>query len=116
MDSVNERSTWLTTVPFTNENKDAVVPTKASYRIDDVGSDQEIRTEKDLSALAEQIQIMWEPSDTSILDESHPYETRRLTVFWTYDTATSPPTEGEGHAEYLLNVVNLKGVTTPSPA
>ncbi len=115
MDRVNEHSTWFTTVSFTDENGDPVVPTSASYRVDDVGTGAQVRDDTDIPSPEAETEIMWAPSDTAILDESHPYETRRMTVSWTYPTALSPSEEGEGHAEYLLNVVNLRGVATPSP-
>lgn len=116
MDQVNERGTWVTTVAFTDEDGNAVVPASASYRIDDVGSDTEVRGDTAISALASSVEILWTAADTSILDETKPYETRRMTVTWTYATATSPSVTGNGSEEYLLNVTNLKGVTTPSPA
>lgn len=116
MDEVTERSTWITTVSFTDEDEDPVVPASASYRIDDVGSDTEIRDDTEISPLDSEVDIILTAADTSILDETRPYETRRVTVSWTYPTAASPSVTGTGTKEYLLNVVNLKGVTTPSPA
>jgi hypothetical protein len=116
IDEVNERSTWFTTVSFTDENGDPVVPATATYRIDDVGSGQQVRDTTDIDPLETESQIMWEPSDTEILDEANAYETRRMTVSWTYTTAASPSVDGVGNAEYLLNIINLRGVTAPSPA
>jgi len=109
-DAVNERGTHITTVAFTDEDDAPVTPGSASYRIDDVGSDTEVRADTDIESLDEEIEIVWETADTSILDETHPYETRRMTVTWIYDT------DKQNSAEYLLNIINLKGVTTPSPA
>ncbi len=116
MDCVNERSTWFTTVSFTDENGDPVVPESAQYRIDDCGTDEEVRGDTAIAPLGTSSSVMWGPADTSILDEARPYETRRLTVSWTYSTSASPSAQAEGHSEYLLNVINLKGVATPSPA
>lgn len=109
IDTVNERSTWITTVAFTDEDGEEVVPAAASYRIDDVASGTEIRDDTAITSLAKAIEIKWTAADTRILDETHPYETRRLTLTWTYGS-DSPPSQGT--SEYLLNVVNLKGVTT----
>lgn len=116
MDEVTERSSWITTVAFTDEDGEAVVPASASYRVDDVGSGTEVRDDTDISPLAASTDVILTAADTSILDETHPYETRRVTVSWTFPTASSPSVTGTGTKEYLVNVVNLKGVTTPSPA
>jgi hypothetical protein len=113
VDEVNERSSWPTTIVFTDENGDPVVPASASYRIDDVGTGIEIVGDTAITSLASTVNIIWPPSSTSILDDTKPYETRRMTVEWTYG-ATSPP--GQGTQEYLVNVVNLQMITTPSPA
>lgn len=110
MDTVNERTKWVTTHNFTDENDAPVVPATASYRIDDVGSLAEIHADDTIESLDSSIEIAWTASDTSILDETRPYETRRMTITWTYGSG------GNGHAEYFLNVLNLKGVTSPSPA
>jgi len=113
IDEVNERTTWITAVSFIDENGSPVIPDAASYRIDDVGTNVEIREDTEIvfdSPPAADVDLTWEASDTSILDETHPYETRRMTVSWDYGT------DKHGHAEYLLNIRNLKGVTTPSPA
>lgn len=109
-DRANERSTWITNVAFTDENGNPVTPSAAEYRIDDVGLGIEIRGDTDISSLAENIDIEWTPSDTTILDQTRAYETRCMTVKWSY--AGSKQNTGK----YLLDIVNLKGVTTPSPA
>jgi hypothetical protein len=116
MDVVNERSTYILTVSFLDEDGAAVVPASASYRIDDVGSDAGIRDDTEISPLAAEVDLVLTAGDTSILDETHPYETRRVTVSWTFLTAASPSLLGTGTTEHLVNVANLKGVTTPSPA
>lgn len=113
IDEVNERSAWFTTITFTDEDGLPVVPSIASYRIDDVPSGVEIRADTVINPLSTSVDTKWERADTLILDETHPYETRRMTITWIYGT-DSPPSHGA--SEYLLNVVNLKGVTTPSPA
>jgi hypothetical protein len=118
IDEVNERSLKVINLAFTDEDGTAVTPISASYRIDDVGSDAEIRDDTAI-AIADpdtDVDIPLVASDTSILDETHPYETRRLTYSWTYNTLTSPSVVASDNAEYLYNVLNLKGVTTPSPA
>ena len=118
INEVNERSIHIFNVAFIDEDGAAVTPVTASYRVDDVGSDVQVRDDTDISIAAPDTDkdVILTVADTSILDETKPYETRRVTVVWTYWTQTSPSVTGNGTYEYLLNVVNLKGVTTPSPA
>jgi len=117
IDEVKERSLKVINIAFVDEDGNPVTPTSASYRIDDVGSDVEVRGNTAISivAPATDVDVPLTASDTSILDETRAYETKRLTYSWTYNTATSPSVEADDNDEYLYNVVNLKGVTTPSP-
>ena len=113
IEQVNERSTRVFPISFTDGNGDAVIPNAASYRIDDVGSGAAVRDDTELqltSPATTSADIVLGPSDTSILDETKAYETRRITVSWTYGDDSPPAQET---AEYFLNVVNLRGVTTP---
>jgi hypothetical protein len=112
IDTVNERKSWVTTVSFTDEDGAAITPTSAQYKIDDVGSGAEVRTATAIDSLDEEVDITWEPTDTTILDESHLYELRRMTVEWQYGS----PATLYGTEEYLLQVKNLRGISTPSPA
>jgi hypothetical protein len=112
IDRVNERKTWITQVAFTDDAGEPVTPTSAQYRIDDVGSGSVVREATPISSLGEEVEIIWEPADTIILDESHIYELRRMTVEWQYGS----PATLFGTEEYLLQIKNLRGVTTPSPA
>jgi hypothetical protein len=101
---MNERSTWITTVSFFDEDNDPVTPDSASYRIDDVSSGTEVREDTDIETLATTVEIEWEPADTAILDDSRMNEKKRLTITWIYDT------DKQGTAEYILNVKNLRGL------
>lgn len=111
IDEVNQRGTWITTVDFTNEDGDAVTPTAAVYRIDDIGSGTVVRGNTAIESLSSSIEITWSATDTAILDESHAYETRRLTVFYDYSTGKHGSPK-----QYFLNVINLFGITSTSPA
>ena len=117
VDEVIERSLRVINLAFTDEDGNPVTPTSASYRIDDVGSGTEVRGDTAIAITAPNtdVDIPLTAADTSILDETKPYETRRLTYTWTYSTLTSPSVEADDNDEYLYNVVNLQGVTTPSP-
>lgn len=111
MDRVNEGTTWITTVTFTDENGDPATPTSASYRIDDVGNNLEVRPDTDITGLSSAVDLMWTEADTQIIDPNNPYETRRMTVTWSYGDPT-----GHGTEEYLLQVKNMRNFAVPSPA
>ena len=116
IDCANERSTPVTRITFKDDNGDPVVPAAAFYRIDDVGSGTEVRGETEIiipSPATAEADIRWSQADTTILDESNAYETRLMTVWWTYGN-DSPPNQGS--SQYYLNIKNLFGMTAPSPA
>lgn len=116
MDQANERSVAIINIAFTDENGDPVVPSSATYQIDDVGSGTAIRAATAISPLDTDVDIALTSEDLVILDETKPYETRRVTFEWVYNTDTSPSISASGNKEYFLNVANLHAVTTPSPA
>lgn len=107
MDTVNERSSWISTIAFTDENGLAISPSSASYRIDDVGSGAEIRDNTAITPLASSVEIVWTPEDTKILSDVHLFEVRVLTVTWLYGTSK------QGTEEYILKIKNLKGLLVP---
>ncbi len=111
MDIVNERSNWTSKVSFIDQDRNPVTPDSASYRIDDVGSLTEIRSETPLEVEATEIDIKWESTDTAILDKSHPFELRRMTVSWQY--LDDNDELQDGNEQYLLHVRNLPGVPEP---
>ena len=112
---VNERATPITRVTFTDENGDPVIPTAAYYRIDDLGSLTEIRSDTEIqmaspaSAIAD---IRWTQSDTQILNQSRLIETRIMTVYWFYGSA-SPANQGT--EEFIMHIKNLSGMPSASP-
>lgn len=112
IETCNERSTWKTTIAFTDEDGEAVAPSSAQYQIDDICSGSALRESTSITELDTEVDVIWEPGDTAILDEVNAYELRRMTVDWQYGS----PSISYGHQEYLLQIKNLRGVTTPSPA
>jgi hypothetical protein len=114
MDIVNEGSNWLTEVFFVDDENQPVVPQAVQYRIDDVGSLAEIRPLEEVALPIEvqtSLKIKWDSSDTIIVDESNPFELRRMTVTWQYTDSDDEPQGGS--AQYLLQVRNLQGVQSP---
>jgi hypothetical protein len=109
MDVVNERSTWISTIAFTDENGAAVTPTSARYKIEDVDSGTLVRAFTDISRLSTSVEITWTSDDTEILDTTKPYETRKLTVWWVWSG-------GQASEQSYLNIQNIGGVTATSPA
>lgn len=107
MDVVNERSTLVVTASFYDENKNPVVPTAGTYRIDDADSGFEILADTDLPALAVAVDIGLTPDQMRILVATHAFETRLLTVKFAYGEAK------QGTGEYRFMIRNLMGVTDP---
>ena len=106
MDEVNERTTPVITVAFTDEDDEAVTPTAATYQIDDFGSGTEILAETEIESLDTSISLTLTQAQTRILDETHYYEIRRITVKFDYGSSK------HGNKRYLLKVKNLSAVTT----
>lgn len=112
IDEIREGGTSFISLTFGNQDDEATPPKSATYRIDDVGSGAEIRADTDVQPTATGVEILLTSEDTRIVDQSKPYETRRVTVRWTYTPDALPDDEIEGEPlEYLYHVINLQGVT-----
>ena len=114
IDQINERTIKVINIDFDDEDGEPVIPTSATYRVDDIGSGKVIRAETEITSLSASKDIVLTADDTCILDEANSFESRRVTVSWIYNTATSPSVEGKGTHEYLYSVLNLEGVTSPA--
>ena len=112
MDEINERTSYTLTISFYDEDNVAVVPTTAVYRIDDVTTGTEIRSSTTCgSVMATSMDVLITHDENSMVAENHTYETRRVTVEFTYGSPTKHGTD-----EYLYKVRNLPGVSTASSA
>lgn len=104
---VNERSSWVLTAAFFDEDKVPVTPTAGTYRIDDPASRTEILDTTALPSLDESVDIPITSEQNRIIRSRSKSEIRLVTVQYDYGD------DGHGTAEYRYKVLNLYGVTTP---
>jgi hypothetical protein len=105
MDEINERCTYILTVSFYDEDDLPVVPNSATYRIDDVTTGTLIVATKAFPSLAASVDVEITKGQNSMIAENHAFETRRVTVVFSYGAAR------QGTDEYLYKVRNLPGVS-----
>ena len=106
METVNERTTSIITVAFFDEDEAAVTPSAASYKIDDIGSSTAILASTAIGALDTTVDLTITAAQNAILSETNLYESRKVTVTWTYGGGK------QGTNEYIYRIKNLSGVTT----
>lgn len=105
--SANERSSFPVTVSFLDEDGVAVVPTAATYRIDDEVNRRNIQPATAFPSLASSVDV-WITSDQNFIIRSrNAFEIRTLTVEFDYNSANGP---AHGTAQYRYKLVNLYGV------
>lgn len=107
LDEVNERSTYVLTVSFFDEDDAPVTPTSASYRIHDQQRRTEITPTTSLSGTTT-ADIEITPTENRILRRRAAYEVRTVTVMWDYGVGKSAT------AQYRYKLINLYGVDLPS--
>jgi hypothetical protein len=100
--SVTKKTTAYLTVSFYDKAGALQIPATATYRIDDVGSGDQVRDTTNLTPATE-IEIILRPSDNVILRGGN--EKRRVTVTATYGV------DDQVVDEYVYGVVDLRKVT-----
>lgn len=104
---VNERSAFPLRVSFLDEDGVAVVPTSASYRIDDQKNRTNILPLTALGSLSSAMDI-WITSDQNyIIRPRSVYEIRTVTVSYVYESDNGPT---PATSQYKYKLVNLYGV------
>lgn len=104
---VNERTAFPLQVSFFDEEGVAVVPTSATYRIDDEKNRTNIQAAVAISPLDSVIDL-WITSDQNFIIRSRsPYEVRTVTVSYTYESVNGPT---PANAQYKYKLLNLYGV------
>lgn len=104
---VNERSAFPLRVSFLDEDGVAVVPTSASYRIDDQKNRTNILPLTSLGSLSSAMDI-WITSDQNFIIRSRSvYEIRTVTVSYVYESDNGPTAV---NSKYEYKLVNLYGV------
>ena len=104
METVNEKSVCVVTPVFTDEDKNLVTPTAASYRVDDLATGAAVVASTSITPVTGTYDIVIAASSNAIIDTTRSYETKVVTVNWTFGTGTA-------NAEYRYRVKNLFKVT-----
>ena len=105
MDVVREQTTWVVTCTFTDEDGTAVTPSAGSYRIDDVDTDTEIKTDTGISPSSSTHDIPIIASENAMVTATNNKEVHRLTLSFTYGSSLT------GRGEYEFFVKNMTKVT-----
>ena len=105
--TVNEKTSITLTVTFRDENGALVVPSAATYRLDDVGSQTAILAATALS-LASSVNVLITSTQNRILTSTNQSESREVTVEFDYTGGL-----GAMHStdKYAYEVLNLYGVS-----
>ena len=111
---VNERTAFPLSVSFLDENNDPVVPTSATYRVDDEASKTAIVGVTNFPTLATSVDLWITADDNFIIKPRSKSEIRTVTVQYTYESDNGPT---PATAQYKYKVINLYGVVdVPSPS
>lgn len=95
-----ERSTYTIRASFIDDDEAAVVPTSGAYRVDDItnGVRTEVIDTTAFTPLNSYYDISIPSASNAILDESHDYEARLVTVTFLYGGGQ----RGVGEYEYTI--------------
>lgn len=98
---VKERSTCIVRASFTDDTGADVVPTSMSYRVDDMtgGIATKVIDNTTVVPTTHYYDIEIAPASNVVLDQSHDYEERLITVKFVYGVGAR---QGVGEHEYLL--------------
>jgi len=100
-DTVNEKSTSVVTLSFTDEDGNAVTPTAGSYRIDDVATGTQIKGDTPFTPVGSTHDLVIGDTENAILNAANERELRCVTVSVTYGSGKKCT------AEYRYYVINL---------
>lgn len=104
---VNERTAFPLAVAFLDEDSLPVVPTSATYRIDDEANKTAILSATNFPSLATTVDL-WITSDQNfIIRPRSDFEVRTVTVSYVYESDNGPT---PATAQYQYRVKNLYGV------
>jgi hypothetical protein len=105
MKSVNERSTVVLVVTFSDENKALVTPTNAKYQIKDENTGTILTPWTALTVVSSSYTLVIDQNNNRIFDDSNDSEVKIVTVVSQYSTPTKQCT-----SEFKYEVKNLHGV------
>ena len=104
MERVNEKSTAYLTVTFRDRAGAAQAPASAKYRIDDVTTGQQVRSDTDISLPGSTVELTLTVDDNTLKNPIAAAEQRRVTVTAEYGSGDAV------RSEYIYEVINLAGV------
>jgi len=104
---VSERTSFPLAVSFLDENNDPVVPTSATYRIDDEASRTAILGVTNFPTLSTSVDLWITSEENFIVKPRSKSEIRTVTVQWMYESENGPTPATD---EYKYKVKNLYGV------
>ena len=104
---VNERSAFPLQVSFLDEDGVAVVPTSATYRIDDEQRRTSILPETSFPSLASSLDLWITGEQNFIIRSRSKWEIRTVTVSYVYESDNGPT---PATSQYKYKVLNLYGV------
>lgn len=104
METINEKSVAVITVLFKDEDGVLITPSAASYRVDDLTAGTALVASTTITPVDGMHDIVIPASANAIIDNNRTYETKVVTVAWTYGTGTV-------NDEYRYRVKNLFKVT-----
>lgn len=105
MQTVTEKSTAYLTVSFYDKSGALAIPNSATYRIDDVQSGSQVRTDTAISPIASSVEIKLTTTDNAILNSAGRNEQRRVTVVAIYGV------DDQVTDEHVYEVASLIKVT-----
>ena len=105
MKSVNERSTAVLVITFSDENKVLVTPTSAKYKIKDEISGTILKSWTALTVTSSSHTLVIDQDNNRILDDGNDSEVKIVTVVSEYSTPTKQCT-----SEFKYEIKNLHGV------
>lgn len=107
MDVVNEKTTWIVTLSFTDEDGNAVTPDSGTYRLDALKTDgtlEQVTGDTAFTPTSNTHEIVITSAENQMKDATRRFEPRILTVTFTYGSRT-------GTAEYRYLLKNLSALT-----
>lgn len=107
LDQFNERSSFPVAVAFFDENDDPVVPTAATYRIDDQASRTNIKPATSISPLSATVDIWITSDENYIVRSRRAFEIRTVTVEFDYESDNGPAHQT---SQYQYKLINLYGI------
>lgn len=105
LDEVNERSTYIVTASFFDEDGDPVTPDSATYRVDRPKGNISVLPVTSISPLSTTADLEITSAQNRIYNQRHDYEVQEVTVEFDYGSPAK-----HGTARYRYKVINLYGI------